>query len=160
MTAVERFESGLTSYAARLVGNLEAARDLVQETFLKLCRQDRQSVEHKLAEWLYTVCRNLALDTRRKDRRLTPLTDEDVARMRSAEAPAVETLEEREEGFRMLRALAHLPENQQEVIRLKFQHGLSYKEISRITKLSVSNVGYLIHIGLKAVRREVAGDRS
>ena len=48
--------------------------------------------------------------------------------------------------------LARLPENQQEVIRLKFQQGLSYKEISSVTGLSVTNVGFLIHTGLKRLR--------
>ena len=51
-----------------------------------------------------------------------------------------------------LRYLGRLPENQQECIRLKFQNGLSYKEISEVTKLSVSNVGFLIHSGIKTIR--------
>ena len=45
--------------------------------------------------------------------------------------------------------------NQQEVIRLKFQDDLSYREISRITTLSVSNVGFLIHTGIKTLRQRV-----
>ena len=58
--AVARFESPLTLYAARLLGDAEAARDVVQETFLRLCVQDRASIETRLAEWLFTVCRNRA----------------------------------------------------------------------------------------------------
>jgi RNA polymerase sigma-70 factor (ECF subfamily) len=53
-----------------------------------------------------------------------------------------------------------LPHNQQEVIRLKFQNGFSYKEISRITQLSVSNVGFLIHTAIKALQREYAGGQA
>jgi len=37
---------------------------------------------------------------------------------------------------------------------LKFQNGLSYREISRITNLSVSNVGVLIHTAIKTMRRQ------
>jgi DNA-directed RNA polymerase specialized sigma24 family protein len=48
-----------------------------------------------------------------------------------------------------------LPPSQREVIRLKFQNGFSYKEISRISGHSVSNVGYLIHAGIKALRGEL-----
>jgi len=40
------------------------------------------------------------------------------------------------------------------VIRLKFQNGFSYKEISRITELSASNVGFLIHTAVQRLRRE------
>jgi len=52
----------------------------------------------------------------------------------------------------VLKMLARLPENQQEVIRLKFQHQMSYREISRITGHSESNVGFLIHRGIKSIR--------
>ena len=49
--------------------------------------------------------------------------------------------------------LDRLPETQQEVIRLKFQHGLSYKEISASTGLSVTNVGFILHTGIKRLRK-------
>ena len=52
--------------------------------------------------------------------------------------------------------LETLPTNQREVIRLKFQNGFSYQEISRISGHSVSNVGYLIHTGLKTIRGQLA----
>ena len=52
----------------------------------------------------------------------------------------------------MLELLESLPPNQREVIRLKFQNGFSYQEISRISGHSVSNVGYLIHAGIKTLR--------
>ena len=65
---------------------------------------------------------------------------------------------------RVLELLEALPVNQREVVRLKFQNGFSYQEISRISGHSVSNVGYLIHAGIKALRgqlfaRQAAGSR-
>ena len=48
-----------------------------------------------------------------------------------------------------------LPKNQREVIRMKFQFELSYQEISEITGLSTSNVGYLIHVGVKALKKKL-----
>jgi len=54
--------------------------------------------------------------------------------------------------------LDSLPLNQQEVVRLKFQNDLSYQEISRITKLSVSNVGFLIHTAIKTIRRKLKAE--
>ena len=48
--------------------------------------------------------------------------------------------------------LDKLPDNQKEVIRLKFEGDMSYKEISQVTNLSVSNVGFLIHAGIKRLR--------
>src|SRR3954451_9075034 len=75
---VARFEGPLTLYAARLLRDAEAARDVVQETFLRLCNQDRASIESRLAEWLFTVCRNRALDVLRKESRMTQISEEQV----------------------------------------------------------------------------------
>ena len=152
---LRQFEAPLTLYAARITRDPERARDVVQEAFLRLLREDRQALEPHLAEWLYTVCRNKALDVRRKESRMTALSDI-TAQQEPARGPAPgDALELHEHTTRALRYLAHLPENQQEVIRLKFQHGLSYKQISAVTSLSVTNVGFLIHTGLKTLRQRM-----
>lgn len=157
--AVARYERPLTLYAARLLGDAESARDVVQDSFLKLCGQERTDVEPHLAEWLFTVCRNRALDVLRKEGRMTQLSD-DHARLRVApEPPPDESIERRESASQIVRLLDRLPPNQREVIRLKFQNGFSYKEISRISGHSVSNVGFLIHTGLKTIRGQVGVGR-
>ena len=71
--ALERYEQPLIRYAARFTGDVERAREVVQDTFLKLCAADRAKVESRLAPWLYTVCRNRALDVRDKEVRMKPL---------------------------------------------------------------------------------------
>ena len=50
--------------------------------------------------------------------------------------------------------LNRLPKNQQEVLRLKFQNELSYREISKVTGLSVSSVGFQIHTGISKLKIE------
>jgi RNA polymerase sigma-70 factor (ECF subfamily) len=55
----------------------------------------------------------------------------------------------------VLDLLETLPASQREVIRLKFQNGFSYQEISRISGHSVTNVGYLLHVGLKSLRHRL-----
>ena len=68
-------------------------------------------------------------------------------------------LENEETQAALLKMIEHLPPNQQEVVRLKFQNGFSYKEISRITELSVTNVGFLIHTAVARLRTEFAAQR-
>jgi RNA polymerase sigma-70 factor (ECF subfamily) len=153
--AISCCERLLTHYAARLVGDLERGRDVVQETFLRLCRQKQARVEPHLAEWLYTVCRNRALDVRRKENRMSPMTELQTETWQSADPAPSETMERAENESRILQTLAALPERQREVIRLKFQHGLSYKEIARVTDLTVFNVGLLIHTGIKTLREKM-----
>ena len=154
--ALDRYEGQLLRYAQRIVGDPERARDVVQETFLRLCRQPPQAVDGHMAEWLFTVCRNKALDVRRKELRMATVADAPVLDPASEDAAPDELAERHDAARHVLRLLDDLPHNQQEVIRLKFQNSLSYREISTVTGLSVSNVGYLIHMGLKAIRRRLA----
>jgi RNA polymerase sigma factor (sigma-70 family) len=159
--AVSRFQGPLSLYARRLLNNdAEAARDVVQDVFLRLCAQERDRVDGHLAEWLFTVCRNRALDVLRKEHRMTRLHDEQVDRCLSP-APGPHDVAERHDlGARVLSLLETLPPNQREVIRLKFQNGFSYQEISRISGHSVSNVGYLIHAGIKTLRGRLFENRA
>ena len=62
---------------------------------------------------------------------------------------------EKETQSLVIQALHRLPENQREVIQLKFQHGMSYRQIGAVTSRTTSYVGYLIHAGLKAIRHEI-----
>jgi RNA polymerase sigma-70 factor (ECF subfamily) len=157
--AVDRFEGPLTLYAARLLGEADGARDVVQDTFLRLCAQERSQVDPHLAEWLFTVCRNRALDVLRKEGRMTRLSDDHTQLCQSHEPGPSEALERQESVSIVLQLLEKLPHNQREVIRLKFQNGFTYKEISRISGHSVSNVGFLIHTGLKTIRGQLAVGR-
>ena len=67
-------------------------------------------------------------------------------------------LEQRETAGEIFRLLETLPKNQREVVYLKFQGDLSYKEISEVTELSVSHVGVLIHTALRAIRKRVLSE--
>ena len=80
------------------------------------------------------------------------IAEEAVATISSPQLLPQEQAEQTEQAGHVLQLLSQLPENQQEVIRLKFQQGLSYKEISSVTGLTVTNVGFLIHTGIKRLR--------
>ena len=150
---MSQHESILLRYALSLTGDAERARDAVQDTFLRLCQQERVDVEGHLAQWLFTVCRNRILDGLRKDQRMTHL-EEDQAEGQECVSPSPSTRVERDDSTRTVLALMdELPVNQREVVRLKFQGQLSYQEISTVTSLSVTNVGFLLHTALKTLRR-------
>jgi RNA polymerase sigma factor (sigma-70 family) len=152
---VARYEGPLIVYAHRILGELSAARDVVQETFLKLCRTPAAEVAGHEAAWLYTVCRRAALDVKRKERRMTLMTDQTAARFASEAPDPAAAAEQADSAGEVMRMLGRLPENQKEAIVLKFGHGLSYKEIAEVTGHSVSNVGFLIHAGIKAMRERM-----
>jgi RNA polymerase sigma-70 factor (ECF subfamily) len=150
---LQRFERPLLQYATRILGDRDRARDVVQETFVKLQQENRTELDHAPAKWLFTVCRNGALNICRKEKRMTYL-DQDLLETRQSEQSAPsENLAAKEASSFLLRILETLPPRQQELLQLKFQNDLSYQQISEITELSVSNVGVLIHNALKTLRQ-------
>lgn len=147
------FEGPLTGYAAGLLGgDWDRARDVVQDTFIKLHRQDPEMIRGRLKSWLYTVCRNRSIDILRKENPMMTSAGEAFENLNDSEPDPSGAMQQKERFEEVLKFLERLPENQKEVIRLKFQGDLSYKEISEVTGLSVSNVGFLIHTGIKRLR--------
>ncbi len=155
---MNRYERPLVRYSQSIVGELDAARDVVQDTFIKYVRSatgpeisgiDDDSARH-VESWLFTVARNGSLDHLRKFSRIIPMPLLDDRR---CEGPSPDQeLANREAAAWLLRLLDELTPNQREVIRLKFQNDLSYKEIADVTGLSATNVGFLLHVGLKKLR--------
>jgi RNA polymerase sigma factor (sigma-70 family) len=159
-SVMDRHEGPLLRYTARILGgDLERGRDVVQDAFLKLWKSDRFGVDDNVAQWLFAVCRNGAVDVLRKEKRMIGLSDE-IKRNKAASGSGPHALAEQQEAAgHVNQAMAQLPENQQEVIRLKFQNGFTYKQIAEITGLSVSGVGFHIHTAMQTLKRKfkVAG---
>ena len=86
---------------------------------------------------------------------MTAIDDTGAAKI-AVDAPTPDSRSEtRDSASQALELLKTLPGKQREVIRLKFQNDMSYKEIAEITELSVSNVGFLLHTALKTLRAEM-----
>jgi RNA polymerase sigma-70 factor (ECF subfamily) len=154
--AIALYEGKLVRYATGIVGDIERARDVVQDTFLRLCKEDPSRIGEYLAQWLFTVCRNRALDIRKKEARMSFVDEAELAVSAGATSRPFALLERKEAMDQVMRVLETLPENQREVVILKFQADLSYKEISAVTGLSVTNVGFLLHTALKTIRQRLA----
>ncbi len=152
---VTRYERPLCQYAYRITGDAEHARDAVQDTFLRLCRKGRLP-DDLVAPWLFRVCRNRCIDIVRKEKPMEPLTDARAAVLPAPDPSPAEQASLRESASLLLQKLAELPARQSEVIRLKFQHRLSYRQIAAVTALSESNIGYLIHTGIQTLRQQAA----
>lgn len=155
--AVSEYESLLTGYACNLTQDLEMARDVVQDTFVKLYAQEPDRMDCPgLKAWLFTVCRNRALDLMRRRRRLVSLEETTMDQFTDPSPSPDRMAADQDETDLILRTFRRLPANQAEVLRLKFQSDLSYQEIAEVTGLSPSNVGFLIHTGLKRLRSLLA----
>jgi len=156
--ALMKYESSLIGYAVGFLHDVEKAKDVVQDTFIRLYQQDIEKLGKGLKAWLFTVCRNRSLDLLRKEKRVVGFDDQALESLSSGRRSPAERSDLVDRLIQLHEALSRLSENQREVILLKFEQGLSYQEISEVTGLSSSNVGFILHHGLKKLRSVLPRD--
>ena len=154
LAALQQYEGRLLRYAQRLTGDLDQARDIVQFVFLRLCDESPAAIEKRLAQWLYTVCRNRALDVRvAVGRAANHGSSAAVVEPASREVDPSEAVEQADLHACLRLLVERLPLSQREAIDL-WAEGFSYLEISRILDRHEGHVRVLVHRGLKAVRED------
>jgi len=135
------------------VGDGPVAEDLTSATFEKAWRA-RHRYRRDLGAfttWLLTIARNVAVDHFRQRRQHVAL---DLASELPAEGAADEAAERRSDVEHLGRLLRTLPERERELLSLKYGAGLTNRAIARLTGLSESNVGTLLHRTVTALRDE------
>jgi RNA polymerase sigma-70 factor (ECF subfamily) len=152
---VDRYERPLLAYARRMLGgDWQGAQDAVQETFLRLCREDPSKIESRVAAWLFSVCRSRVIDMQRTNH-ATPVDASRVTLPDSA-PDAEQVASDAEDKVHLDRLVEKLSPRQQEVLRLRLQAGLSYREIAEVTGLTVGNVGFHLHEAVRNLRNSMA----
>ncbi len=140
------------SYACRIVPR-EQAREIVQEAFLKIWKENPKALAGREKQWLFFVVRNHAFDAVKKIKR--DVSNDGVIANHADPALRVdEKIEENQKSSQLLKRMKRLSKQQEEVIKLKFIDGFGYKEISSITGHSTSYVGVLIHEAIKILKTE------
>ncbi|MFA6569402.1 MAG: sigma-70 family RNA polymerase sigma factor [Victivallales bacterium] len=155
---IKQREAPLLRYAGRLIRDSEAARDVVQEVFIKYVRisqdQSRVKIDNTPA-WLYRVTRNMCLDHLKSKRvQLEIPIDESIANFAGDESPD-RTLEKEDAMTLVRKKLMELDPRDREIIILKIEHGRSYREISEIMGLTVTNVGFILHTAIKKLAKDL-----
>ena len=159
---VSEHEAALLRYAARILHNASAAEDIVQAAFVKLFHtmQDGAGPGDKVRAWLYRVTHNEAVDHIRRESRLRLLHE------REAADPAVSGREERDAALSdaekralVLEHVRALHPREQQVLLLRLDDGLSYREIGEITGRSEGNVGNILHHAVRKLSRRLGAGR-
>ncbi len=154
LSVLQQHEVPLLRFAVRLLGDEDAARDVVQFVFLRLCEQSPEQLRDRVAPWLFRVCRNKAIDVLRGRRRTEPLDDSRQALCDDRQPDPAEEVENRELHGRLGDLIDRLPQGQREAIAL-WSEGFSYREIAQMTDRSEGNVRVLAHRAIKRLRESV-----
>lgn len=146
-TLYARHREWILSLAYRFCGNTEDSLDVLQETFAYLLRKlPSLELRVRTRTFLYPVVKHLALDRRRLTRRQAPL--EAANDLPALQNEPREDFAETDVG----RLLERLPEEQMEVVWLRFVDGLDLKSIAESLGIPLGTVKSRLHAALEALR--------
>ena len=143
-------ESPLLAYAIKMVRDGEPAQEIVQEAFVRL--HAAYAAVDAPRPWLYRTVFNLAMPHPRERQKVVPVgfSPEETPGAETPTSPAPDERLVRMEAVAQARAcIEELDDRSQQLVRLRFEDGLSYKQMSERTGLTVTNVGYILHKSLK-----------
>jgi RNA polymerase sigma-70 factor (ECF subfamily) len=128
----EQYARPVYRYLYTKVGNQADAQDLTSQVFLKAL-EDLGNFRNQggFRAWLFSIAYSQAMDYYRKARAELPLDEIDLA---AHEPDPLATTIHQQQIERMRKRIAALPEEEQELIRLRFVAGLRYAEIGEVLK--------------------------
>jgi RNA polymerase sigma-70 factor (ECF subfamily) len=160
---VDKYKQPVLNVVYRMLHDATEAEDVAQTVFVQVYKSAaRYQVASKFSTWLFTIARNLCLnEIRRRSRH--PTDSMDASHPENEEQPwqqfedkktarPTETLLEGELEEKINEALDELPENQRTAIVLCRQNELSYEDIAKVLKCSVSATKSLIHRGRETLK--------
>ncbi len=170
-TLVRKHRTPVFNFILRFTGHRARAEDVLQETWLKVVRSAREyEAKAKFTTWLFTIARNLCVDSARKEsyRQASSLEapmgngagGEEGRTLGEALPDGGATPERGAYNARLRplieRALAGLPEEQREVFVLREYSGIAFKEIAEVTGVSENTVKSRMRYALEGLRRRLA----
>ena len=163
-TLLARYQQKIYSYILFLVHDDEVADDLFQETFMKAIvtiRQGRYVESGRFSAWLTRIAHNLVIDKYRQDRNSNVISndasDADLFNDVSLSDITVEMKMITEQSLTDVgRLLKELPDNQKEVLYMRFYQDLSFKEIADATGVSINTALGRMRYGMINLRKMVS----
>jgi RNA polymerase sigma factor (sigma-70 family) len=144
---LNRHKNRVYTYILLIVRNRDLAEDVFQESFMKAIvtmKQGRYVDNGRFYSWVTRIAHNLIIDLFRRERNENTVSNEefaDVDLFNNARLcdENIEDVMVRDQVFSDVRKLlCHLPDNQQEVVRMRYYEDRSFKEIADLTGVSIN----------------------
>jgi RNA polymerase sigma-70 factor (ECF subfamily) len=163
---VSRWEGRLHRFVSRMLPRQEDARDVCQETFLRILKKaGRFRAGSNFSTWMYQIALNLCRDNQRRRRRWGFLlaenhevNDQTIPAVRDTAADPSTIVERTQLEQAVAKALKQIPHLQREVLILKEYEGLKFREISAILGCAESTVKSRMYGGLKGLRKSLINE--
>ena len=143
---LNRYKSSIHSYIYFIVRNKDLAEDIFQETFVKVIitiKQGRYTDNGKFKAWITRIAHNLIIDYFRQERSENTISNDDVeVDLFNNSKLCDSTIEDAMIRGQVLsdvkKLVKHLPNNQREVLEMRYYQDLSFKEIADLTGVSIN----------------------
>ena len=143
---IERHSKRVRSYIGMMVKDDAVADDIFQETFIKAVRvidEGRYVDSGKFLSWILRIAHNRVLDHFRREKASRQINEQEagydvIGTLRYAENTAEDDIVYGELMESVRRLIDELPEEQQEVVRLRYYSKLSFQEIAEHTDVSIN----------------------
>ena len=145
-TLLGRYKSSVYSYIYYIVQDKELAEDIFQETFVKVIvtiKQGGYTENGKFKAWIMRIAHNLVIDSFRQERSENTISNDEVEvdlfnNRDLCEETIEDSLVRRQVLSDVRKLVKHLPDNQREVLEMRYYQDLSFKEIADLTGVSIN----------------------
>ncbi len=143
---LKRYQKSIHSYIFYIVRNNDLTEDIFQETFLKVImtiKQGRYVDNGKFKAWITRIAHNLIIDNFRQERNENTISNDEVEvdllnDMKLCDSNVEEHMVQEQVYSDVKKLVKHLPDNQREVLEMRYYQDMSFKEIADITGVSIN----------------------
>lgn len=158
---LNRYKSSIFSYIYFIVRNKELAEDIFQETFVKVImtiKQGRYTENGKFKAWITRIAHNLIIDNYRQERNENTISNDEVEvdlfnNIKLCDGTVEDEMVRRQVLSDVRKLVRYLPDNQREVLEMRYYQDLSFKEIADITGVSINTALGRMRYAIMNLRR-------
>jgi RNA polymerase sigma-70 factor (ECF subfamily) len=150
------YSDGLILYLTSIVGNVQTAEELTEDTFVLLgTKKPKYKEKSSFKTWLYAIGRNMAIDHIRKYAKKTCISIDDTLEMTDDEASVEEAYLRKEQQIAIHKAMRKLHPKYQQVLWLIYFEGFSNKEAAKIMKKSLRSLESTLYRARKSLKSQL-----
>jgi RNA polymerase sigma-70 factor (ECF subfamily) len=164
---LNRYKSSVHSYIYYIVRDRDLTEDVFQETFVKAIvtiKQGRYSENGKFKAWIMRIAHNLIIDHFRQERNENTISNDEVDvdlfnDIRLSDSTAEDQMVQNQVFDDVRKLVRHLPDNQREVLEMRYYRDMSFKEIAEVTGVSINTALGRMRYAILNMRRMAEENR-
>ncbi|MDR0795345.1 MAG: sigma-70 family RNA polymerase sigma factor [Tannerella sp.] len=164
---LNRYKHSVHSYIYYIVRDRDLTEDVFQETFVKAIvtiKQGRYSENGKFKAWIMRIAHNLIIDIFRQERNENTISNDEVEvdlfnDVRLCDCSIEDQMVQNQVFADVRKLIRHLPENQREVLEMRYYKDMSFKEIAEVTGVSINTALGRMRYAILNMRRMVEENR-